>query len=59
MQKSQFPKMRHYVGFWQIGSHMSVVSAGFHVGHHNVNHLTTSHDSINSLHPADPKEMAK
>ena len=20
MQKSEFPKMRHYVGFWQIGS---------------------------------------
>ena len=22
MQKSGFPKMHHYVGFWQIGSHM-------------------------------------
>ena len=22
MQKSGFPKMRHYVGFWQIGSHI-------------------------------------
>ena len=22
MQKSGFPKMRHYVGFWQIGSQM-------------------------------------
>ena len=22
MQKSEFPKMRHYIGFWQIGSHM-------------------------------------
>ena len=22
MQKSEFPKMRHYVGFSQIGSHM-------------------------------------
>ena len=22
MQKSGFPKMHHYVGFWQIGSHI-------------------------------------
>ena len=22
--KSGFPKMRHYVGFWQIGSHFCV-----------------------------------
>ena len=22
MQKSEFPKMSHYVGFWQIGSHL-------------------------------------
>ena len=22
MQKSEFPKMRHYVGFWQIGSQL-------------------------------------
>ena len=22
MQKSEFPKMRHYVGFWQIGLHL-------------------------------------
>ena len=22
MQKSGFPKIRHYVGFWQIGSHI-------------------------------------
>ena len=22
MQKSEFPKMHHYVGFWQIGSHL-------------------------------------
>ena len=22
MQKSGFPKVRHYVGFWQIGSHI-------------------------------------
>ena len=26
MQKSEFPKMRHYVGFWQIGSHNYVYS---------------------------------
>ena len=26
MQKSGFPKMRHYVGFWQIGTHMYVFS---------------------------------
>ena len=26
MQKSEFPKMRHYVGFWQIGSHLSKVA---------------------------------
>ena len=24
MQKSEFPKMRHYVGFWQIGSQIIV-----------------------------------
>ena len=24
MQKSGFPKMHHYVGFWQIGSHLNV-----------------------------------
>ena len=23
MQKSEFSKMRHYVGFWQIRSHIS------------------------------------
>ena len=26
MQKSGFPKMRHYVGFWQIGSHIPIIS---------------------------------
>ena len=25
MQKFEFPKMRHYVGFWQIGSHISIL----------------------------------
>ena len=24
MQKYGFPKMHHYVGFWQIGSHITV-----------------------------------
>ena len=26
MQKSGFPKMHHYVGFWQIRSHMAKTS---------------------------------
>ena len=26
MQKSEFPRMRHYVGFSQIGSHMYIHS---------------------------------
>ena len=26
MQKSVFPKMRHYVGFWQIGSHIHSIT---------------------------------
>ena len=25
MQKSEFPKMRHYVGFSQIGSHIKIL----------------------------------
>ena len=25
MQKSGFPKMRHYIGFWQIGSHIAAI----------------------------------
>ena len=29
MQKSEFPKMRHYVGFWQIQSQIFMDFVGF------------------------------
>ena len=40
MQKPGFPKMRHYVGFWQIWSHMHTNVSYY------VNSLTDDHSSV-------------
>ena len=44
MQKSEFPKMHHYVGFWQIGSH-------------NKNFMTKVH--INKVFDSLPQRVCK
>ena len=43
MQKSKFSKMRHYVGFWQIGSQMSKAKIDYESEQHIINCATSFH----------------